>query len=96
MTPQARWLALLAAERARRDPNRGEDARQRLLEDLKQMAQRFAATAHLYPVHVDDMSCAEMFACRLFLPKDMQPAGLPSEAAIWALYRARKQRAAIR
>ena len=37
------------------------------------------------------MSVAEMFAVRWFLPANMWPKGLPSEAQIWAKYEARKQ-----
>jgi hypothetical protein len=90
MTPQARYLALLAAERDRRDPNGGEDARQQLLDMFSAMAERFAATARLHPVNVDDMSPAEMIACHL-LPEHLRPAGLKPEAEIWAEVLARQR-----
>ena len=88
MTPQERYRALLAAERDRRAPRGGEDARERLLDQLEQMAQRFAV-APQHHLRVDDMSIAEMLACRWFLPEELMPAGLGSEDEIWAQYQAR-------
>jgi hypothetical protein len=96
-TPEQRreWLALLQAELARRAARvewaAGEDerARQWLVDTLQGMAQRFADLAPLHPLRIDDMSPAEQLACHL-LPKDLRPAGLPTEAAIWAEYRALK------
>jgi hypothetical protein len=90
------WLALLEAELARRaartewEAGAGERAREALTAELLAMAQRMATTAHLYPLSTDDMSIAEMLAARM-LPKHLQPPGLPSEAKIWAQYRARKK-----
>jgi hypothetical protein len=84
------WLALLKAEFARRaarvEWQAGEDERaaQQVVEELRQMAGRFAATAHLYPLLIDDMAPMEMLACRYFLPEHVMPAGLPTEAQIWA------------
>jgi hypothetical protein len=93
---QREWLALLEAERARRaarvEWQAGEDERatQRVVEELQQMAERFAATAHLFPLQIDDMSIAEKLACRWFLPDELLPAGLPAEGQIWADYKARR------
>jgi hypothetical protein len=53
------------------------------------MAERFAALAHLHALRIDDMAPSEMLACHL-LPEDMRPAGLPTEAAIWGEYQARR------
>jgi hypothetical protein len=92
---QREWLALLEAELARRTARAeweaGQDERvaQQFIDELQAMAQRLAGTAHLYPLRIDDMSCAEMLACH-FLPEHLRPAGLPAEAAIWAEYQARK------
>jgi hypothetical protein len=89
MTPRERYLALLAAERGRRDPSRADGAwRQRLLDELSAMAERLAATAHLYPLTGDDMSPAEQIACHL-LPEHQRPPGLKPEAEIWAEVMAR-------
>jgi hypothetical protein len=94
LTPTEQWLTLLRAELARRaarvEWQAGEDERSRqwFLDTLQAMAQRFAATAHLYPLQIDDMAPAEQLACHL-LPASMRPAGLPTEAAIWAQYWAR-------
>jgi hypothetical protein len=44
---------------------------------------------NLHPLQIDDMSPAEMLACHL-LPEELRPAGLPTEAAIWAEYKARR------
>jgi hypothetical protein len=88
------WLALLKAERDRRAArvewraNEGERAREQLLDTLQQMAQRMAATAHLFPLDVSDMAPAEMLACHL-MPEHLRPAGLPTEDQILAEYRAR-------
>ena len=86
---QREWLALLEAEHARRAARvawqASEDERQKeqLVDMLWQMTERFAALAHLHPLEIDDMAPAEMLACHL-LPEEMRPAGLPTEAAIWA------------
>jgi hypothetical protein len=95
---QREWLALLKAEFARRaarvEWQAGEDERaaQQVVEELRQMAGRFAATAHLYPLQIDDMAIVEMLACRWFLPEELQPPGLPTEDQIWADYEARRAR----
>jgi hypothetical protein len=94
---RAEFLAGIAAEIERREADAiaaaGGDPQQRFLAELQQMAQRFAATAHLSPpLRIDDMSPMEMLAARL-LPKDVRPAGLPTVAAIWAQYRARTKAA---
>lgn len=92
------WLALLEAELARRrarvEWEAGEDDRaaQWFIEELEQMAERYAAIAHLHSLRADDMSPAEKLACHL-LPEDLRPEGLPTEDQIWAEYRARKSRA---
>jgi hypothetical protein len=89
---QRTWLALLEAEltcrtaRVRWDADEGERQRQWFLEELRQMAQRFAVTASLYPLRTADMSIAEKLACRYFLPEALQPAGLGTEDEIWAEY----------
>ena len=88
------WLALLEAELARRtarvelQATEGERAREQILDELQAMAGRMLATAHLYPITIDDMSPAEMLACH-FLPEEMQPAGLPSADQIWSGIQAR-------
>jgi hypothetical protein len=90
---QGEWLVLLEAELARRtarvewDAGATERARQQFIAELEAMAARYAATAHLYPLPIDDMSPAEKLACHL-LPESMRPAGLPTEPAIWAEYEA--------
>jgi hypothetical protein len=96
-TPDQReWLALLEAELARRtarvawEADEGERQRQWFINELQQIAERFAATTHLFPLSTDDMSPAEKLACHL-LPGELRPAGLPTEAAIWAEYRALKR-----
>jgi hypothetical protein len=92
---QREWLALLKAERARRaartEWKEGEDerAREQFLEELQQMALRFAALATTQPLELDDMSPVEMLACNM-LPESMRPAGLPTEDQIWREYRARR------
>jgi hypothetical protein len=72
----------------------GEDERQRqqLFDTLQQMAERLATPAPLHPIKIDDMSIAEMLACRLFLPEELMPKGLGTEEEIWAEYAARKAR----
>jgi hypothetical protein len=68
------WLALLEAEARRRAVRAewaaGEDERaaQQFVTELQTMAQRFAATAPLHPLQVDDMSIEEQLACHL-LPR---------------------------
>ena len=89
------WLELLEAELARRRARQewaaGEDGRQRqsILDTLQQMAQRFAAAGPLHQLQLADMSPAEKLCCHL-LPKELRPAGLPSEAVIWAEYEAKR------
>jgi hypothetical protein len=88
------WLRLLETELARRaarvEWQAGADERARLwfLDTLQAMAQRLGATAHLHPLQIDDMSCAEMLACH-FLPEHLRPAGLGTEDEIFALAAAR-------
>jgi hypothetical protein len=95
------WLELLEAEFARRaarvDWEAGQDERaaQRFVEELQQMAQRLAATTHLFPLEIDDMSPAEMLACH-FLPGHLRPAGLASEDEILARVARLKQGATVR
>jgi hypothetical protein len=90
------WLALLEAELARRTARvaweTGEDerARQWFFDTLRQIAERFAAAAHLQPLQIDDMSVAEKLACRLFLPEHLMPAGLGGVDEIWAEYQTRR------
>jgi hypothetical protein len=92
------WLALLEAELARRaarterEADESERQREAFIEELRQMAARIAATAHLHPVRTDDMSIAEMLACRFFLPEHLMPSGLLTEDQIWVEYEARKAR----
>jgi hypothetical protein len=87
------WLALLEAELARRTARvewaAGEDERQRqrLIDTLAAMAERLAVSAPMHPLDLADMSPAEKLACHL-LPEPLRPAGLPTEAAIWAEYEA--------
>jgi hypothetical protein len=96
MTMEREWLALLEAELARRATRvewaAGEAERQRqwVLDTLQAMTQRFAATAHLQPLDLTDMAPAEMLALH-FLPEHLRPPGLPTEAAIWADFRALKR-----
>ena len=91
------WLRCLEAELARRnarvewEAGEAERAAEQFFAELEQMAARFARTAHLYPLPVDDMSPAEMLACRYFLPEDLQPEGLGSEDEIFALVAARRR-----
>jgi hypothetical protein len=92
------WLAALEAEYGRRaarvewQADEGERQRQWFLEELQAMAGRLAATAHLYPLPIDDMSIAEMLACRWFLPEHLMPAGLGTEEEIWAKYQGLRAR----
>jgi hypothetical protein len=86
-------IEALEAEQARRRKARfggHDDPREWLLETLQTMAQRFAATAHLLPLQLDDMAIAEKLACRFFLPEELMPAGLGTEEEIWAKYAALK------
>jgi hypothetical protein len=97
MTTEQRreWLAFLEAELARRaarvEWQAGENERQRqwFFDTLQAIAQRFAALAPMHPLDLADMAPAEKLACH-FLPEHLRPAGLPSEAAIWAEFRALK------
>jgi hypothetical protein len=88
------WLGLLEAELARRttqaewEAGQDERLRQQLLGRLWEMAQRLKAGALVHPLQIDDMSCAEMLACR-FLPERLRPAGLGTEDEIFALAAAR-------
>ena len=94
---RSKWRALLEAELARRTARvewqAGKDERQReqLIDTLQQMAQRLGVSAHRVPLDVSDMSIAEMFAVRWFLPEDLWPMDLPTEDQIWREYAARKQ-----
>jgi hypothetical protein len=83
--------ALEAEQTRRRKVQFGghDDPRQWFIDTLQQMAQRLAATAHLYPLQIDDMAPAEMLACH-FLPEHLRPAGLGTVDEIWAKYEARK------
>jgi hypothetical protein len=97
-TPEQRreWLALLEEELRRRaarvewQAGEGERQRQWFIETLQAMAQRLGATAHLYPLDLDDMSIAEKLACHL-LPDELRPASLPTEDQIWAQFEALKR-----
>lgn len=95
MTPGREWLALLEAEfarrRARQEWDDSEDDRTRvwILDTLQGMAQRFAAAdTSAHSLRVGDMSPAEKLCCH-FLPEELRPAGLPSEAAILVEFKAR-------
>jgi hypothetical protein len=88
------WLELLEAELARRTARQewaageGERQQQWVLDTLASMAQRFAAAVSFdHPLVVDDMSPAEKLCCHL-LPAPLRPTGLPTEAAIWAEFKA--------
>jgi hypothetical protein len=84
-------IEALETEQKRRQAARfgGQDPRTWLIETLQQMAQRFAATAHLGPpLDLADMAPVEMLAAHL-LPEHLRPAGLPTEDQIWAQFRAR-------
>jgi hypothetical protein len=89
---RARWIALLRGEIERREAEAiaaaGSDPRQAFVDKLREMAQSLAATAHLCPLQLADMSVAERVACHL-LPEPMRPAGLGTEDEIWAEYQAR-------
>jgi hypothetical protein len=79
-------IEALEAEQARRRKAQfggHEDPRQWLLDTLQQMAQRLAATVHLFPLDLGDMAPAEQLAAH-YLPEDLRPAGLPTVAEIWA------------
>jgi hypothetical protein len=86
---RARWIALLRGEIERREAEAiaaaGGDPRQAFVDKLREMARTLAATAHLYPLQLADMSVAERLACHL-LPEPMRPAGLGTEDEIWAEY----------
>jgi hypothetical protein len=69
MTPmdhgeRQQWLALLKTERDRRavrvewQAGEAKRAREQFIDTLQQMAQRMAATVHLYPLLIDDMAPA--------------------------------------
>jgi hypothetical protein len=84
-------IEALEAEQARRQAARfgGQDPRQWFLDELRVMAERFAATAHRYPLSIDDMAPAELLACH-FLAEHLRPPGLPGVDEIWATFDARK------
>jgi hypothetical protein len=85
-------VSALVAEQARRRKARfgGHDGpHEWLLDTLRTMAQRLAATAHLCPLDLADMAPAEQLACHL-LPEHLQPAGLRTVDEIWVEYEARK------
>jgi hypothetical protein len=89
----AALLEALQTEQARRRKAQfggHDDPREWLLAELQEMAERFAATAHLCPLDLADMSIMEKLACRYFLPVDLCPEGLGSEGEIWAEYEARR------
>ena len=90
MAGDARGGARPPGRAAEWEADEGERVREQVLDMLQAIAQRFAATAHLRPPDVSDMSIAEKLACRL-LPETLQPAGLPTEDQIWAEYRARAE-----
>jgi hypothetical protein len=77
--------ALEAEQARRRKAQFGEhgDPHQWLLEELEGMAQKFAATAHRWPLNLADMSIMEKLACHLLL-RHLQPVELPGEDAILA------------
>jgi hypothetical protein len=85
-------IAALEVEQKRRLAAQfgGQDPREWFIGTLQQIAQRFAATAHLYPLSIDDMAPMEMLACCYFLPEHLMPAGLPTADQIWAEVEARK------
>jgi hypothetical protein len=82
-------IAALETEQARRLAARfgGRDPRTWFLEELQQMAERLAATAHLCPITINDMSIIEKLACRYFLPEGLCPEGLGTADEIWAEHR---------
>jgi hypothetical protein len=87
------WLTGTTAEIERRRAATLEaagDERERFINTLQEMAQRLAATAHLYPIDTADMSIAEKLAILYFWPENQHPEGLGSEKQIWAEYAARK------
>jgi hypothetical protein len=87
-------MALLRAEIDRRQAvafgAADGDPRQQLFDELQTMAQRFAASAAQHPLDLTDMSPMVQLAANL-LPEHLRPVGLPSEARIWARYRARSK-----
>jgi hypothetical protein len=100
MTPAERatlrldWLVGTTAEIERRQAAKleaaGGDERERFIATLQQMAERLAVAAARDPLQIDDMSIAEMLACRWFLPEELMPPGRGSEKEIWAEYAARQ------
>jgi hypothetical protein len=82
-------LKALNAEQTRRRRPPVSDQREQFIETLRAIAQRFTALAPRCPLQIDDMSIAELLACRLFVPEHLRPAGLPTEDEIWAEYRAK-------
>jgi hypothetical protein len=85
-------IAALEAEQARRQAAQfgGQDPHTWFVDTLRQMAQRLAATAHLYPLDTADMSPAEKLAILHFWPEDLCPEGLGSADEIWAEFAARE------
>jgi hypothetical protein len=99
---QPEWLAMLEAELARRsarvqwESDAAERAAQWLIETLQEIARRFAVLAPMWPLQINDMSTAELLACRLFLPEHLRPPNLPTEAKIWDEYERRRETAEAR
>jgi hypothetical protein len=92
---QREWLGFLENELARRtarvewEAAEGERHRQWFVATLQQVAERLAAPSH-YPLDVADLSLVEKLALTL-LPEPLRPAGLPTEAEIWAEFRAMRE-----
>jgi hypothetical protein len=61
-------LTTLERERGNRRQARADEALERLLNELQEMAERLTATAHLGPPRTDDLSIAEHMTTALFLP----------------------------
>jgi hypothetical protein len=98
MTPAERaalrlaWLTSTTAEIERRHAAKIEESgeeRERLINTLREMAQRLTAAPQV-PLDVRDLSTAEKLAIRCFWPADLCPEGLGTEKEIWAEYAARK------
>jgi hypothetical protein len=87
------WLAGTTAEIERRQAAKleasGGDERERLINTLREMAQRLTAAPQV-PINVSDLSIAEKLAIRCFWPDDRCPEGLGTEKEIWAEYAALK------
>jgi hypothetical protein len=99
VTPAARaalrrgWLIGTTAEIERRQAAKleaaGGDERQRLINTLREVAQRLTS-APWFPIDVSDLSIAEKLAIRCFWPESLCPEGLGTEKEIWAEYAALK------